>query len=62
MPRSLRHGLRPRAGNQRFWATGGAEKGPKSEAAGLKYLPLLLFGLGIVLGVDLRGLSLYNIV
>jgi len=33
----------------------------KSEAGGLKRLPLLLFGLGIVLVVDLPGLLLYNI-
>ena len=33
----------------------------KSEAGGLKCLPLLLFGLGIVLVVDLQGLLLYSI-
>ena len=31
------------------------------EVGGLKRLPLLLFGLGIVLVVDLQGLLLYNI-
>ncbi len=33
---------------------------PKTKAGGLNRLPLLLFGLGIVLGVDLQGLLLYN--
>lgn len=41
--------------------TGGAEKGSKSKAGGLERLPLLFFGLGIVLVVDLHGLLLYNI-
>ncbi len=31
------------------------------QAGGLKRLPLLLFGLGIVLVVDLQGFLLYNI-
>jgi hypothetical protein len=31
------------------------------QAGGLKRLPLLLFGLGIALVVDLQGLLLYNI-
>ena len=37
-----------------------AEEGGKSEAGGLKRLPLLLLGLGIVLVVDLQGLLVYN--
>ncbi len=37
------------------------EKASKSKAGGLKRLPLLLFGLGIVLVVDLQGFPLYNI-
>ncbi|MGA9347852.1 MAG: hypothetical protein WBW48_03480 [Anaerolineae bacterium] len=36
------------------------KRGPKARAGGLKRLPLLLFGLGIVLVVDLQGLLLYN--
>ena len=32
----------------------------RSRAGGSKRLPLLLFGLGIVLVIDLRGLLLYN--
>ena len=31
------------------------------QAGGLKCLPLLLFGLGSVLVVDLQGFLLYNI-
>jgi len=37
-----------------------ADRESKSEAGGLKRLPLLLFGLGIVLVIDLQGLLLYN--
>jgi len=37
------------------------EKASKSKVGGLKRLPLLLFGLGSVLVVDLRGFLLYNI-
>jgi len=40
---------------------GHTEKASKSKAGGLKRLPLLLFGLGIVLVVDLQELLLYNI-
>jgi hypothetical protein len=31
------------------------------QAGGVKRLPLLLLGLGIVLVVDLRGLLVYNV-
>jgi len=41
--------------------SGHTEKASKSKVGGLKCLPLLLFGLGIVLVVDLQGLLLYNI-
>jgi hypothetical protein len=41
--------------------SGHTEKASKSKVGGLKRLPLLLFGLGIVLVVDLQGLLLYNI-
>jgi len=37
-----------------------AEKGSKSDVGGLKRLPLSLFGLGIVLVVDLERVLLYN--
>ncbi len=37
-----------------------AEKGSKSKAGGLRRLLLLLFGLGIVLVVDLQGLLTYD--
>ena len=38
-----------------------AETGAKGKAGGVQRLPLLLFGLGSVLVVDLQGLPLYNI-
>lgn len=46
--------------SQSFWVTGGAEKESKSEAGGPNSLPFLLFGLGIVLVVDLQGLLTHN--